>query len=282
MHDALHAHGWRTKGTGRTYFHRDHPGHQIQTSQGGFRHYETHADGKATLHGEGHPHEMGPHLEKFHGAKKSLLQKGLAMNQSIFISRDRDGNVSVIPNPHASLRKSGPGGRTIAVTVVDLVQTGRDEMSATEKFLHGGTFQALLPRPVTMLTDEPTLRAIREGFMRKSVDSAAELDAGRGRLSDILALFPSAVLKGGESLEFDADGNVVGEQPLQKTLDATMFGPEVDRGVYDGQLLRKGGGAALVKLAYEAHAEDPANSTSDLKKAADELNELVDRIEGGR
>lgn len=289
MYDALKSHGWKPKGGGRQFGHPDHPDHPdhvILTSTAGYRHYQQHAasPGKPTLHGEGKPHEMGPHLAKFHGTTKSLrLQKGDAMNSSIYITRDRDGNVTVIPNPADTLRKSGPGGRTIAVPVVDLVQTGRDEMSATEKFLHGGTFQAMLPRPVTMLTDESTLRAIREGMMRKSVEAAAELDAGRGRLADILSLFPEATLKGGGSLaEFDEDGNVVGEQPLQKAVDRTMFGPEVDLGVYNGQLLRKGGAADLVRLVYGEYAGDPTVGKTDLKKAAAELDELVDRIGGGR
>lgn len=194
------------------------------------------------------------------------------MNSTIYISRDRDGNVSVIPNPADSLRKSVGDRRTIAMTCVDLCQVGRDEMSATEKFLNGGAFQALLPRTVTMLTDEPTLREIREGLMRKSVDSVAELDAGRGRLSDILALFPEAVLKGGESLEdFDEDGNTVGQEPLQKG---------VDRGLFDHNhaLLQKGGGLELVRLAYSEHASDPATSAGELKKAADELDALTARM----
>ncbi len=282
MYDALKSHGWKPKGGGRQYGHRDHPDHVILTSTAGYRHYEQHAGGKPpTLHGEGKPHEMGPHLAKFHGTTKSLrLQKGDAMNSSIYISRDRDGNVSVLPNPHASLRKSGPGGRTVAMTCVDLVQVGRDEMTPTELFLNGGTFQAMLPRTVTLLTDEPTLREIREGFMRKSVDAAAELDAGRGRLSDILALFPEATLKGGESLvEYDEDGNTVGHEPMHKALDRTMFdGPEVDRGVYNGQMLRKGGGLELVRLAYEEHAADPETSPSELKKAAAELDAIAARL----
>lgn len=283
MYDALHSHGWKPKGGGRQYGHRDHPSHVILTSSAGYRHYEQHAAGKVTLHGEGKPHEMGPHLAKFHGTTKSLrLQKGDAMNSSIYISRDRDGNVTVIPNPADTLRKSGPGGRTIAMTCVDLVQVGRDEMTTTERFLNGSQFQAMLPRPVTMLTDEATLREIREGMMRKSVEAAAELDAGRGRLADILSLFPSAVLKGGGDLmEYDEDGNVVGEQPLQKAVDRTMFdGP--DRGVYDGNLLRKGGGLELVKLVYDEYAGDPTVGKTDLKKAAAELDELCDRLEGGR
>ena len=133
--------------------------------------------------------------------------------------------------------------------------------------------------------------ARRQSFMTKVANNhpklqrakpAAELDAGRGRLADILALFPSAVLKGGSLAEYDDAGNVVGEQPLQKAVDQTMFGPEVDRGVYDGQLLRKGGGAELVRLAYDEYAGDPTVGTTDLKKAAAELDELCDRLEGGR
>lgn len=196
---------------------------------------------------------------------------------TILITKDGDGNVSVVPNASAALRKSASGRRLVATTCVDLCQLGRDEMTPEEKFFNGGTFQALVPRPVTLLTDEPVLREIREAFMRKSLDATAELDAGRGRLSDILAIFPNAVLKGGamdeEYGEYDEDGNAIDDEPLQKG---------VDRGLFNGQMLRKGAGADIVRTAYREHAADPGTSPGDLRKAAAELDAIVDRLEGGR
>lgn len=64
-----------------------------------------------------------------------------------------------------------------------------------------------------------------------------------------------------------------------------MFEPMrkgVDRGLYDGNhaLLRKGGAAEIVRLAYSEHAADPTVGKVDLRKAAAELDELVDRLEG--
>lgn len=199
--------------------------------------------------------------------------------ENIFIGRDGGDEVVVVLNPYQfdnEIRKSGPGGATVVTTVVDLRQVGRDQMTVTEKYLAGGCFMAMLPREVTLISDEQTFREIRAGMMAKSVAAAAELDAGRGRLSDIIGLFPEAVEKselGGVAR--DADGNAL--EPMSKGAD--LFGPRVDRGVFNGKMLTKGAGADLVRLAYREHAEDPDTSAGDLKKAAAELNELVDRLE---
>ena len=118
--------------------------------------------------------------------------------ENIFIGRDGGDEVVVVLNPYQfdnEIRKSGPGGATVVTTVVDLRQVGRDQMTVTEKYLAGGCFMAMLPREVTLISDEQTFREIRAGMMAKSVAAAAELDAGRGRLSDIIGLFPEAVEK---------------------------------------------------------------------------------------
>lgn len=199
---------------------------------------------------------------------------------NIFIGRDGGDGVVVVLNPYQydnEIRKSGPGGRTVVTTVVDLVQVGKSEMTVTERYLNGNQFMALVPREVTLITDEQTLREIREGLMRKSVDAAAELDAGRGRLSDIIGLFPEAIEKselGGVSR--DADGNEL--EPMRKAED--LFGRGVDRGIFNGKMLAKGAGADLVRLAFREHAADPGTSAGDLRKAAADLDEMIERLEG--
>lgn len=181
--------------------------------------------------------------------------------ENIFIGRDGGDAVVVVINPYqydSEIRKSGPGGRTVVTTAIDLRQVGKSEMTVTERYLNGNQFMAMVPREVTLVTDERTFREIREGLMRKSVDAAAELDAGRGRLSDIIGLFPEAVEKaelGGVAR--DADGNAL--EPMSK---GTLFG---------------GDGLALLRKAYRNAAED---GQVDLLAAADELNELCRKMEG--
>jgi hypothetical protein len=177
------------------------------------------------------------------------------MSRTIFIGRNKDGTVVLAYGvDQTDLRKSGPGGRTVATTVIRLVQVGRSSMTPNERFINGNQFQALVARPVTLLTDEQTKREIRERLLKSGNASAvAQFDAGTCREGDVLACFPDILVKGDpdseEGMERDDDGNLI--EPLRKSDDDAP---------------------ALVRRADGSAAED---GVVDLRAAAAELDALV-------
>lgn len=182
--------------------------------------------------------------------------------ENIVVSRT-GGTYVYARNIHAGrLRKSAAARdrELVATTIVRLTQVGRDEMTVTEKFINGNMFHAMLPRPVEMFCTPATRTAIREALILKSADMAAEFDCGRGREADVLAALgaveksTTGVLDDGEGEGRDADGNLIVET-FRKSDDAP----------------------ALLRRSYGAFMQEPG---TDLQKAAAELNELVERLEG--
>lgn len=188
------------------------------------------------------------------------------MNNNIYISM-QDGRLGAVRDRDADrLRKSeaAAGRRLVRTTCVRMVMKGRSEMSPEETFINGGTYLGMLPEVVEVLGTPEAIREVKERLLKSANPAAAqEWDAGRCRESDIvLAIGGEEFVKSGgvnfdpaeDEVDRDADGNVIVETFHKSSDDA----PE------------------LLRRSYGEYMRAPG---TDLKKATDELNELVRKME---
>lgn len=190
------------------------------------------------------------------------------MDSNIVVSQ-REGSFTFRRDAdEAGLRKSEVAlrGDLVATKVVRLVQRGRSEMSAEQRFLFGNSFHAMVPEPSVLYSTPETREAIRKALVATGTDAAVLFDAGRLDEGTILkCLGAEEHADGGEERAITGERLVKGEH--------TLFGGTPS-------LLTKGGGAAIVRKAYGEWLN--ADGTADLKKATAELDELIRNMEGRR
>ena len=181
----------------------------------------------------------------------------------ITITRQNDGQFSFTRDTGMAKSQAAREG-LVAVRCVRLVQKGKGEMSAAERYLAGNAFIGMAQEE-SVLYCEPQVREALRKALADSGNAAALLDAGRLDEGSIVKALAAT-----EGDRRDVEGNLIVGEPLRKGEEPTLFGKN--------PLLSKGGGAALVKAAYGEWMN--ADGSVDLKKATRELDELIRNMEG--